>query len=311
MRKKMTAFVSLGLVCIPLFLSCETNQQTEEAQLNAALEKPEKIISTVKAATLFNNDHTTRLSSIGKSKTTFEDKAIHFELDVLTNYIQHLEKVAVSKKIPITGVSFVFGTDAHGERTTFMMPSTRNAELDYQESFTIENDQFLTFRHIDTFLLASKTTGNDENLILSTEGYLSFNEAVTMFNRYQANYIEQIAVKVPRDFYTKAVWYSLDEINAYITYLKKKSNKHHLDITGIDVFFGVYDKNPDLELKSNAQTVFLAASTQNQTIINTKGTLLNDVLKNDDFHKNDATDNEEDESLAYNMGQLSPPPVTN
>ncbi|MFK7746959.1 MAG: hypothetical protein AB8B65_01080, partial [Kordia sp.] len=109
MKKKMIAFVSLGLVCIPLFLSCETNQQAEEAQLNAALETPEKIISAAKAATLFKNDHTTRLTKIGKATTAFKDKAVHFELTVLTNYIQQLETIAVSKNIPITGISFVFG----------------------------------------------------------------------------------------------------------------------------------------------------------------------------------------------------------
>ena len=309
MKKKMIAFVSLGLVCIPLFLSCETNQQAEEERLNTALEKPEKIISTAKAATLFKNDHTARLSIIGKANTAFKDKVIHFELDAFTNYIQHLEKIAVSKKIPITGISFVFGANITGERTTFIMPSTRNTQLDYQESFTIENDQFLTFTHIDTFLEVKKTIQNNQKLILSTDGYLSFNEAVHMFNNYQNQYIEPIASKVTRDYYTKAVWYSLDEIKGYIKYLKNKSNQYNLAITGIDVFFGVYDKNPELELKSNAQTVFLAASTQQQTIINSKGERLNNFLNNNDFlYKDDSSDTEEDESLTYNMGHLSPPP---
>ncbi|MGH1387654.1 hypothetical protein [Kordia sp.] len=308
MKKKMIAFVSLGLVCIPLFLSCETNQQAEEERLNAALERPEKIISTAKAATLFKNDHTTRLATIGKAKTAFKDKVIHFELDVFTNYIQHLETIAVSKDIPITGISFIFGADATGKRTTFIMPSTRNAQLDYQESFTIENDQFLTFTHIDTFLETTKTTHDNQKLILSTDGYLSFNEAVNLFNNYQTQYIEPIVSKVPKDFYTKAVWYSLDEIKGYIKYLKNKSNEYNLAITGIDVFFGVYDTNPDLELKSNAQTVFLAASTQQQTIINSKGTRLDNFLNNDFFHKDGSSDTDEDESLTYNMGHLSPPP---
>lgn len=311
MKKKMIAFVSLGLVCIPLFLSCEANQQTEEAQLNAALETPEKIISTAKAATLFKNDHITRLSKIGKAKTVFQDKVIHFELDAFTNYIQHLETIAVSKDIPISGISFVFGVNTNGERTTFIMPSTRNAQLDYQESFTIENDQFLTFKHIDTFLEATKTTHNNQNLILSTDGYLSFNEAANMFNNYQTQYIESIATKVPRDYYTKAVWYSLTEIKGYIKYLKKKSNEYNLAITGIDVFFGVYNTDPSLELKSNAQTVFLAASTQKQTIINSKGTRLDNFLNNDFFHKDNSSDKEEDESLTFNEGQLSPPPIIN
>ena len=311
MRKKMIAFVSLGLVCIPLFLSCETNSQTEEAQLNAALEKPEKIISTLKAATLFNNDYTTRLTTIGKTNIAFEDRAIHFELDVLKTYLNHIETTAISKKIPITGISFVFGATVHGNRTVFIMPSTQNASLDYQESFTFENGQFLTFKHIDASLKLQNSSQNDENLILSTNGYISFNEAVTMFNTYQTSYIETIMTKVSKDFYTKAVWYSLDEINGYISYVEKKSKEHQLNITGIDVFFGVYDNNPNLELKSNAQTLFLTANTQNQTIINTQGTFLDSFLDTNILYKNNSSENEEGESLAYNMGHLSPPPNNN
>ncbi len=305
MKKKMISFASLGIVCVTLFLSCETNQHYEE-HLDAALDVPEKIISNTEAATLFNNDHTTRLSQIGKETTPFEDKAIYFDLQELTNYVNHLESVAISKNIPITGASFVFGADANGKRTVFLMPSTRNAALDYQESFTIENGQFLTFKHIDQYLKATSNSVNHENLIVSPNGYLSFNEAIALFNAYETNYIQPFSAKVKRDYYTKAVWYSLDEIKGYINYIKKKANDHDIAITGIDVFFGVYNNDPNLELKSNAQTLFLTASTQKNAIINTQSELLKNYIQNGFFAKDDATD--EDESLVYNLGEISPPP---
>ncbi|MEM6718774.1 MAG: hypothetical protein AAF611_05655 [Bacteroidota bacterium] len=310
MRKKMISFVSLGLVCVTFFLSCKANDpDADEQQLSSVFEKPDKIISNREAVVLFTNDHLTRLTSIGKSSTTFKDKTIHFELTELTNYIQHVETIAATQNIPITGISFVFGADTTGKRTTFLMPSTRNAQLDYQESFTIENGQFLTFTHIDTFVPAKVSSNNDENLILSTNGYISFNEATVLFNDYQQLYIQPFATAVKRDYYTKAVWYSLDEIKGYIAYIQQQSTVHNLGITGIDVFFGVYDTNPELELKSNAQTVFLTANTSQETIINSKGAQLNTFLKNDFFSKN--TPSDEEESLTYNMGQLSPPPTTN
>ncbi|MBC8756334.1 hypothetical protein H2O64_16790 [Kordia sp. YSTF-M3] len=310
MKKKMISFASLGLVCATFFLSCETENQHYEERLDAALEVPEKIISNAKAATLFQNDHTTRLSQIGKETTSFEEKSIYFDLQELTKYVNHLESVAVSRNIPITGASFVFGADANGKRTVFLMPSTRNASLDYQESFTIENGQFLTFKHIDQYLKVKPNSVTNENLILSSNGYLSFNEAVTLFNTYEINYIQPFAAKTPKEYYTKAVWYSLDEIKAYISYIKKKATDHDIAITGIDVFFGVYDTNPNLELKSNAQTLFLTASIQKHAIINTENELLKNYIQNGFFAKDDATD-DEDESLAYNLGHLSPPPKNN
>ena len=308
MKKKMISFASLGLVCTTLFLSCETNQHYEE-HIDSALEVPEKIISNAKAATLFQNDQTTRMSVIGKGKMAFEDKSIHFDLQELTNYINHLETIAVSKNIPITGASFIFGADANGKRTVFLMPSTQNASLDYQESFTIENGEFVTFKHIDQYLNVKSYSETSEHLVLSPNGYISFNEAVTLFNKYETQYIQPFAKKVTKDFYTKAVWYSLDELKSYINYVHKKAAEHTLVITGIDIFFGVYDNTPALALKSNAQTLFLAASTEKHTIINTKGKKLKNYLQNDFFAKEEtASDNE---SLTFNLGELSPPPKNN
>ncbi|WP_298421646.1 hypothetical protein [uncultured Kordia sp.] len=307
MKKKMLSFVSLGLVCTTFFLSCVTKNPDEEEQLNTVLEVPEKIISNYDAATLFQNDHITRLSQIRAEKTTFEDKTIHFELETITKYIAHLEKLATTNNIPITGVNFIFGADITGKRTTFLMPSIRNASLDYQESFTIENGEFLTFKHIDQSLKLKKGSKNDQNIMLSPNGYLSYNEAVELFNNYESQYITPFAAKVTKDYYTKAVWYSFQEIKGYISYLKKKSATSNLAITGIDVFFGVYNNDPNLELKSNTQTVFLTASTQQQSIINTKGEKFKNFIKTELSLKE--TNDNEGESLIFNEGNASPPPV--
>jgi len=302
----MIAFASFGIVCATLFLSCEPNNQAEEEQLEIALETPAKIISNAQAATLFNNDQQTRLAQIGKANTRFKDKAIHFDLTTLQRYISRLESLAATKNIPITGASFVFGADTNGKRTAFLMPSTRNGELDYQESFTIENGQFLTFKHVDSSLTARNSSQNDENLILSTNDYLSYNEATELFNNYQVQYIQPFAKKVRKDYYTKAVWYSLEEFKQYFQYLRKKSSQYDLAITGVDVFFGVYNSDPGLELKSNAQTVFLAASVKQQAIVNVTKKSLLDLSQEGLLSKN--SNEEMNESLTFNLGQLSPPP---
>ncbi|WP_046745310.1 hypothetical protein [Kordia zhangzhouensis] len=305
MKKKMISFASLGLLCATFFLSCVTKDQATEEQLENELATPAKIISNTQAATLFQNDQNTRLSQIGKSNTRFEDKVIRFDLSTLEDYISRLETIKTAKNIPITGANFIFGVDTDGKRTAILMPSTRNAKLDYQESFTIENGQFQTFKHVDSLLQPIQNSQNDENLILSTTGYLSYNQATEMFNNYQTQYIQPFAKKVTKEYYTKAVWYSLDEFKGYINYLKKKSNQHNLAITGVDVFFGVYNNDPSLELKSNAQTVFMAASTQQHTIVSTTGKSLQSITTDEFiFKENDSADG----SLTYNMGQLSPPP---
>jgi hypothetical protein len=305
MKKKMISFASLGLVLATFFLSCESSNHAAEEQLETALKTPAKIISNAQAVTLFKNDQQTRLSQIGKKNTRFEDKATHFDLQTLESYAQQLETLKTANNLPITGASFVFGATNDGNRTVFLMPSTRNATLDYQESFTIENGQFLTFKYVAPTLTSQVHSQNDANLILSSQGYLSFNEAVTLFNNYQAQYIQPFAIKVVKDYYTKAVWYSLEEFKAYITYLKRQSSKHNLAITAVDAFFGVYNNDPSLELKSNAQTVFLAAATTQQTIVNVSGKSLESLSKEEFIAK---SGEESEESLAYNLGQLSPPP---
>ena len=84
-----------------------------------------------------------------------------------------MESLATSKNIPITGASFVFGADTDGKRRLFLMPSTHYEDLDYQESFTIENGQFLTLKHVASLKL-QPSTKNDENLVLSPNGHVSF-----------------------------------------------------------------------------------------------------------------------------------------
>ncbi|KAB8151877.1 hypothetical protein EZY14_016950 [Kordia sp. TARA_039_SRF] len=311
MKKKMMSLLSLGLMCIAFFPSCNVHDHDTEEQLSSLLEIPEKIISNSKAATLFTKDQQTRLTQIGKTTISLDEKAIHFDIIVLQKYVEHIEAIAVTKNLPITGVSFVFGATQHGKRTVFLMPSTRNVTLDYQESFTIENDEFVTFKHIEDYISLKNHSANDQNLVLSTDGFISFNEAATLFNQYQSQYIEPYKIKVTKEYYTKAVWYSLEEIKQYLTYVRQQSNKHKLAITGISVFFGVYDANPELELKSNAQTVFLTGNTQHASIINCKGKLLKEYLQNDFIPKNSNSNGDTDESLAFNMGHLSPPPKNN
>lgn len=305
------SLLSLGLMCIAFFPSCNVHDHDTEEQLSSLLEIPEKIISNSKAVTLFTNDQQTRLSQIGKTTISLDEKTIHFDIIALQKYVEHIKAIAVTKNLPITGVSFVFGATQHGKRTVFLMPSTRNATLDYQESFTIENDEFVTFKHIEDYISLKNHSANDQNLVLSTDGFISFNKAATLFNQYQKQFIEPYKIKVTKDYYTKAVWYSLEEIKQYLTYVQQQSNKHKLAITGISVFFGVYEANPELELKSNAQTVFLTGNTKHASIINLQGKQLSKYLENEFVFKDDDLNENDDESIAFNLGEISPPPKTN
>ncbi|WP_298507947.1 hypothetical protein [uncultured Kordia sp.] len=298
--KKILIFTLLGIAYITLFLSCETENQNFEKDLNKAIEKPTKIISNQEAITLFQNDQVTRLNIIDKKDVSFEDKAIHFDFTVLEKYFAKLEAL-VLKNMSVTGVSFVFGADNSGKRTVFLIPTTLNSELNYHEGFTIENEKFIAFKYANHSLSAQLDSQNDENLIFSSNGYLSFNDAIQLFNAYQNQYITPFSDKIKKEYYTKVVWYSLDELKAYMSYLKKKSNENNLAINGITIYFGVYENDRSLELKANAQTIFLMPSHNMQSIVNTNKDTFKEITQDGFLVKSS------EESLVQNHGGLFPP----
>ncbi len=71
-----------------------------------------------------------------------------------------------------------------------------------------------------------------------------------------------------------STWFSLDELENYIAYVKEVGAKKGLDINGLRVYFGAYGKNIKNPSKNNFSTVFFVPTipkkqTISKSVINT------------------------------------------
>ncbi len=235
------------------FFGCES-EENAETNLQTTT-KFEKIISDNKAKELYLNDQNTRLSKLGKTDLSLEDKASYFSITTLKNYVANLEGVANSQDIEITGVNFMFGANENGDRTVFLMPAINNSTNIYNMSFSIIEGEIKPFKQISKSLLEVENGSTDSDLILSTNGIISYNDAVVLFNEYQSKYIESIAEEIIKPYYTKSAWYSLNEINNYIDYLENVESEENITINGVNIFYGVHNSNH--HRYPNDQTIFL------------------------------------------------------
>ncbi|WP_456424648.1 hypothetical protein [Lutibacter sp.] len=56
-------------------------------------------------------------------------------------------------------------------------------------------------------------------------------------------------------------WFSLEELENYIAYVKEVGVKKGIDINGLRVYFGAYGENKKNPVKNNLSTVFLVPTT--------------------------------------------------
>jgi hypothetical protein len=76
------------------------------------------------------------------------------------------------------------------------------------------------------------------------------------FMKYRASIIAKYIKKEDAN----AVWFSVDELENYIHYIKSKGEKTGYDVNGIRIYFGVYPEQRKYAEKAGLMTVFLQAT---------------------------------------------------
>ncbi|MRX69831.1 hypothetical protein SAMN06265349_101246 [Flavobacterium resistens] len=81
-------------------------------------------------------------------------------------------------------------------------------------------------------------------------------ELHTNFMKYRASIIAKYIKKEDAN----AVWFSVEELENYIHYIKSKGEKTGYNVNGIRIYFGVYPEDRKYEEKAGLMTVFLTAT---------------------------------------------------
>jgi len=76
------------------------------------------------------------------------------------------------------------------------------------------------------------------------------------FMKYRASIIAKYIKKEDAN----AVWFSLEELENYIHYIKSKGEETGFDVNGIRIYFGVYPEQKKYAEKAGLMTVFLQAT---------------------------------------------------
>lgn len=76
------------------------------------------------------------------------------------------------------------------------------------------------------------------------------------FMKYRASIITKYIKKEDAN----AVWFSVEELENYIEYIKSKGEKTGYDVNGIRIYFGVYPEQKKYAEKAGLMTVFLQAT---------------------------------------------------
>lgn len=92
-------------------------------------------------------------------------------------------------------------------------------------------------------------------------------ELHTNFMKYRAG----IIAKYIRKEDANAVWFSVEELENYIHYIKTKGQKTGYDVTGVRIYFGVYPEEKKYNEKAGLMTVFLTATGKKTKKLSTEG----------------------------------------
>lgn len=87
------------------------------------------------------------------------------------------------------------------------------------------------------------------------------------FMKYRARIIAKYINKED----SNAVWFSVEELENYIHYIKAKGEKKGYDVNGIRFYFGVYPDERKYEEKAGLMTIFLTATGRKIKTVTTDG----------------------------------------
>ncbi len=79
---------------------------------------------------------------------------------------------------------------------------------------------------------------------------------------------------------TREFWYSLDELQEYLDYVRDQSNAQGINKPGIRIYFGAYAKTP---IKKSYATIFLAPTKEKSAVIEGEVEISNSTENNYDI----------------------------
>lgn len=91
--------------------------------------------------------------------------------------------------------------------------------------------------------------------------------AVELSERYHESRAELISKSILKDDVT-AVWYSIEELENYLNYVKNQGAEKGIDVTGIRLYLGVYPNDSSYKEKAGLTTIFLTPTKKREATIN-------------------------------------------
>lgn len=107
--------------------------------------------------------------------------------------------------------------------------------------------------------------------------------------------------------HANAVWYSIEELENYINYVKTEGSKKGYNVNGIRMYLGVYPNRKEYGKKKGMTTIFLTPT--GNKIQADKGSLLT-ITSTTQAQRTASTDDEDDidELNPLNFGSMGTPP---
>lgn len=125
---------------------------------------------------------------------------------------------------------------------------------------------------------------------------------------FNSNYnlkMEQILNDTSEYAHANAVWYSIEELENYINYVKTQGSKKGYNVNGIRMYLGVYPNKKEYGKKKGMTTIFLTPT--GHKIQAEKGSLLNITTAQEPTTT--STDEDDiDELRPMNFGTMGHPP---
>lgn len=124
---------------------------------------------------------------------------------------------------------------------------------------------------------------------------ISSEQAKALNNSFKEKQLKEFGAKNDQSFCCSS-WYSLEDLEGYINYVKEQANKQGINVDGIRFYFGIYPKD---DAKAGQNTLFMCPTKANDTLISRDG-----ESATDDSNSEDVTS-----ISAMNYGEGGKPPI--
>lgn len=88
-------------------------------------------------------------------------------------------------------------------------------------------------------------------------------EAAKLNKCYVEKYHDGLSAKNDSNF-SSSSWYSLEDLEGYINYVKEEAKKKEISVDGIRFYFGVYPENNEDKSKVGQNTLFMCPTTSSK-----------------------------------------------